>query len=218
MDPTSLVHVWQGQANLLQLPAGNVSEQGPHPARVTQAWGENEVFTSKGQLINTWLTQANMLCSKSCENLQLIRNRSQAECTFSKLQLTITEVGGLGALWGGVVASYKSLIQIRWVQTLLWKLLLLGTTTVQTCGANVTLPWKTSARPPTKPIENAEKQSILIPTPLLNPREFLLGENNTDNSTLGRHVRSSLWGHGLHSPQHICFFLCAPITLYKPGR
>lgn len=39
---------------------------------------------------------------------------------------------------------------------------------------------------------HAEKQSILIPTPLLNAREFLLGENNTDNSTLGRHVRSSL--------------------------
>lgn len=155
----------------------------------------------------------------SCENLQLIRNRSQADCKFSKPWLTVIEVEGLGAFGGvgrgahaAVMAGYKSLIQIRWVQTLLWKLLFLRTITTQICSVNVTLPWKTRARAPTKTMGQAENQRILISRPSFYPKEFLLGKNNTNNFTSGKH-------HQVEPVKPLArLFFCASITLSKPGR
>lgn len=105
----------------------------------------------------------------SCKNLQLIQNRSQTEYPWQSYKQLLSGVGK----WG-LIAGYKSILQIRWVQTLQQKQLFLGTTSAQACSVKVPLPWETRASPPFKTIGHAEMQTILIPTLLLNPGEFLL--------------------------------------------
>lgn len=146
---------------------------------VTHAWGKNWLFTSKGQLINTWLTQANTLCSTSL--WEFTTEPEQKSSWVHVVKAITNNYCGRGD-WeaGRVMAGYKTLIQIRWVQTLQRKLLFWEQPLHKTIVWILPCLERQEPALPTKTIGNAEKQSILTPA-------SSFWEKNTSNSTLGRH-------------------------------
>lgn len=167
------IYIWKWQINVLQLlRVLGMPQSKALSLLVTHAWGKNWLFTSKGQLINTWLTQANTLCSTSL--WEFTTEPEQKSSWVHVVKAITNNYCGRGD-WeaGRVMAGYKTLIQIRWVQTLQRKLLFWEQPLHKTIVWILPCLERQEPALPTKTIGNAEKQSILI-----NPSKFLLGEKH----------------------------------------